>query len=60
MGSSDNSTLIRQKADWAKNINEYKAAVEMYLSIGDSQAAIDIMGEQSWIEQYVFHFLMTK
>lgn len=51
LGSTDNSTLIRQKADWARNINEYKAAVDMYLSIGDSQSAVDIMGEQGWVEQ---------
>lgn len=51
LGSSDNSNLIRQKADWARNINEYKAAVDMYLSIGDSQSAIEIMTEQGWIEQ---------
>lgn len=51
MGSSDNTTLIRQKADWAKNINEFKAAAEMYLSIGDTQTAIEIMGEQGWADQ---------
>lgn len=51
LGSSDNSALIRQKADWARNINEYKAAVDMYLSIGDTHSAIEIMGEQGWIEQ---------
>lgn len=49
--ASDNDTLIRQKADWAKTVREYKGAVEMYLSVGDTQSAIDIMGEQGWTEQ---------
>ncbi|XP_972704.1 intraflagellar transport protein 122 homolog [Tribolium castaneum] len=51
LGSSDNTDLIRQKADWAKNINEHKAAAEMYLSVGDTQSAIDIYGEKGWIDQ---------
>ncbi|KAK9891411.1 hypothetical protein WA026_014648 [Henosepilachna vigintioctopunctata] len=53
LGANDNSTLIRQKADWAKNINEHKAAAEMYLSIGDTQAAIDIYAEKGWSEQLI-------
>ncbi|XP_017773799.1 PREDICTED: intraflagellar transport protein 122 homolog [Nicrophorus vespilloides] len=53
LGSNDNSTLIRQKADWARNINEHKAAVDMYLSIGDTKSAIEILGEQGWSEQLI-------
>lgn len=51
MDSSDNDALVRQKADWAKNIHEYKAAIDMFLSVGDTQAAIEIMGKQGWIDQ---------
>ncbi|KAF5296550.1 hypothetical protein FQA39_LY12468 [Lamprigera yunnana] len=51
LGASDNIKLVRQKAEWARNINEFKAAVEMLLSIGDNQPAIEIMGEQGWTEQ---------
>lgn len=51
LDSSDNDTLIRQKAEWAKTVREYKAAVEMYLSVGDIQSAVDIMGEQGWTDQ---------
>lgn len=51
LGAGDNISLVRQKAEWARNINEHKAAVEMFLSIGETQAAIDIMGEQGWTEQ---------
>lgn len=45
--------MIRQKAEWARNINEPKAAADMYLSIGDTKAAIDIMGENCWTDQLV-------
>ncbi|KAB0796579.1 hypothetical protein PPYR_10640 [Photinus pyralis] len=51
LGAGDNVSLVRQKAEWAKNINEHKAAVEMFLSIGETQAAIEIMGEQGWTDQ---------
>lgn len=53
LGSNDNTSLIRQKADWAKNINEHKAAAEMYLSIGDTQSAVDIYAEKGWVEQLI-------
>lgn len=49
----DQKNLVRQKAEWAKNINEPKAACEMYLSINDTETAIEIMGEQGWAEQLV-------
>ncbi|XP_023027775.2 intraflagellar transport protein Oseg1 isoform X1 [Leptinotarsa decemlineata] len=53
LGSSDNSELIRKKADWARNINEHKAAADMYLSIGDIQTAIDIYAENGWTDQLI-------
>ncbi|KAG8240368.1 hypothetical protein J437_LFUL002509, partial [Ladona fulva] len=46
----DRKTLIRKKADWARNINEPRAAAEMYLSAGDTMHAIEVMGENGWIE----------
>jgi intraflagellar transport protein 122 len=46
----DRKALIRKKADWAKNINEPRAAAEMYLSAGDTQRAIEIIGENGWID----------
>lgn len=53
MGSGDNvdrRSLLRKKADWARNINEPRAAAEMYLSAGDNEKAIEIMGENGWID----------
>ncbi|XP_050311771.1 intraflagellar transport protein 122 homolog [Anthonomus grandis grandis] len=53
LGAKDNSDLIKQKADWARNINEHKAAADMYISIGDIKTAIEIYAEQGWAEQLV-------
>ena len=53
MGSSDpadKKMLITKQADWAKNINEPKAAAEMYLSAGEYQKAIEIIGDHGWSE----------
>ncbi|XP_047473268.1 intraflagellar transport protein 122 homolog [Penaeus chinensis] len=46
----DRKQLIKKKADWARNINEPRAAAEMYLSAGETHKAIDIMGENGWID----------
>ena len=48
--SVDKNMLIKKKADWAKNINEPRAAAEMYLSAGETLKAIDIMGEHGWVD----------
>lgn len=53
LGSNDNSDLIRRKADWAKNINEHKAAADMYLSIGEIKPAIEIYAEKGWTDQLI-------
>ena len=53
LGSVDNidkKALIRKKADWAKNINEPRAAAEMYLSAGETRKALEIIGENGWID----------
>lgn len=46
----DKKTLIRKKAEWAKNVNEPKAAAEMYLSAGDIAKAVDIAVENRWVD----------
>ncbi|KAK7866290.1 hypothetical protein R5R35_007119 [Gryllus longicercus] len=56
LGSVDNidrKTIIRKKAEWARNNNEPRAAAEMYLSAGDTQRAIEIIGENGWVEKLV-------
>ncbi|XP_075618651.1 intraflagellar transport protein 122 homolog isoform X1 [Balearica regulorum gibbericeps] len=46
----DTKMLIKKQADWAKNINEPKAAVEMYLSAGEHMKAIEISGDHGWVD----------
>ncbi|XP_013786897.1 intraflagellar transport protein 122 homolog [Limulus polyphemus] len=46
----DKKMLIKKKADWARNINEPKAAAEMYLSAGETLKAIEIVGENGWVD----------
>lgn len=42
--------LITKQADWARNINEPKAAVEMYISAGEHAKAIEISGSHGWVD----------
>ena len=51
--SSDRKDLIRKKAEWAAKINEPRAAAEMYLSAGETEKAIDIIGEHGWVDMLV-------
>ncbi|CAL4124428.1 unnamed protein product, partial [Meganyctiphanes norvegica] len=46
----DKKQLIKKKADWARNINEPRAAAEMYMSAGETTKAIEIMGENKWVD----------
>ncbi|XP_009947411.1 PREDICTED: intraflagellar transport protein 122 homolog [Leptosomus discolor] len=49
----DTKMLIKKQADWAKNINEPKAAVEMYLSAGEHMKAIEISGDRGWVDMLI-------
>ncbi|XP_064632482.1 intraflagellar transport protein 122 homolog isoform X2 [Lineus longissimus] len=49
----DKKMLITKQADWAKNINEPKAAAEMYISAGEYIKAIDIIGDHGWSEMLI-------
>lgn len=46
----DKKVLITKQADWARNINEPKAAAEMYISAGEYVKAIEIIGEHGWAD----------
>ncbi|XP_064012187.1 intraflagellar transport protein 122 homolog isoform X2 [Pogoniulus pusillus] len=53
LGSGDpkgTKMLIKKQADWAQNIREPKAAVEMYLSAGEHMKAIEISGGHGWVD----------
>ncbi|XP_056357716.1 intraflagellar transport protein 122 homolog [Oenanthe melanoleuca] len=49
----DTKMLIKKQADWAKDINEPKAAVEMYLSAGEHMKAIEISGDHGWLDMLI-------
>ncbi|XP_070289694.1 intraflagellar transport protein 122 homolog isoform X4 [Myotis yumanensis] len=56
LGSGDpkeTKMLITKQADWARNINEPKAAVEMYISAGEHVKAIEISGDHGWIDMLI-------
>uniref|UniRef100_A0A8C3AFV2 Intraflagellar transport protein 122 homolog n=1 Tax=Cyclopterus lumpus TaxID=8103 RepID=A0A8C3AFV2_CYCLU len=45
--------LMTKQADWAKSSKEPRAAAEMYLSAGEHQKAIDIIGEHGWEDMLI-------
>ncbi|XP_078207901.1 intraflagellar transport protein 122 homolog isoform X10 [Callithrix jacchus] len=45
--------LITKQADWARNIKEPKAAVEMYISAGEHVKAIEICGHHGWVDMLI-------
>ncbi|NWZ69877.1 IF122 protein, partial [Acrocephalus arundinaceus] len=49
----DTKMLIKKQADWAKDINEPKAAVQMYLSAGEHMKAIEISGDHGWVDMLI-------
>uniref|UniRef100_A0A8I5ZMU0 Intraflagellar transport protein 122 homolog n=1 Tax=Rattus norvegicus TaxID=10116 RepID=A0A8I5ZMU0_RAT len=56
LGSGDpkeTKMLITKQADWARNINEPKAAVEMYISAGEHAKAIEISGSHGWVDMLI-------
>ncbi|XP_074169060.1 intraflagellar transport protein 122 homolog isoform X4 [Rhinolophus sinicus] len=56
LGSGDpkeTKMLITKQADWARNINEPKAAVEMYMSAGEHVKAIEISGDHGWVDTLI-------
>lgn len=53
LGSGDpkeTKMLITKQADWARNTNEPKSAVEMYISAGEYVKAIEISGDHGWVD----------
>ncbi|XP_048212257.1 intraflagellar transport protein 122 homolog isoform X1 [Perognathus longimembris pacificus] len=56
LGSGDpkeTKMLITKQADWARNIHEPKAAVEMYISAGEHTKAIELSGSHCWVDMLI-------
>uniref|UniRef100_T1IRE0 Intraflagellar transport protein 122 homolog n=1 Tax=Strigamia maritima TaxID=126957 RepID=T1IRE0_STRMM len=47
----DKKNLIKKKAEWANSTNDAKSAAEMFLSAGETIRAIEIIGENGWIDK---------
>ncbi|XP_028309970.1 intraflagellar transport protein 122 homolog [Gouania willdenowi] len=45
--------LMTKQADWARSSKEPRAAAEMYLSAGEHLKAIDIIGENGWVDMLI-------
>ncbi|CAB4000051.1 intraflagellar transport 122 homolog [Paramuricea clavata] len=43
--------LIKQQAEWAKSSNDPRAAADMYLTAGEHMKAIELIGENGWVEK---------
>jgi len=52
-GSSVQGTkdLVKRQAEWAEEVNDWKAAAEMYTAAGDYIQAINILGKRGWYEE---------
>jgi len=46
----DQKALLRKKADWAKSINEPRAAADMYLTAGEIGKAVEILEQNGWVD----------
>ncbi|XP_055948629.1 intraflagellar transport protein 122 homolog isoform X1 [Argiope bruennichi] len=51
--TQEKKALVLKKAEWAKSINEAKAAAEMYLSVGEVQKAVELAAENDWSEMLI-------
>ncbi|GFU46426.1 intraflagellar transport protein 122 homolog [Trichonephila clavipes] len=51
--AQEKKALVLKKAEWAKSINELKAAGEMYLSVGEVQKAVELAAENDWSEMLI-------
>lgn len=47
------AALARRRAEWARHVNEPRAAAEMYLAAGDVQRAAQLMADTGRRDMYV-------
>lgn len=51
---SDSKALIKLRAEWAKSIQEPRAAAELLLSAGEALNAVQVVADQDWPDVLVF------
>lgn len=49
----DTRQLMLKKAEWARSMNDPKAAAEFYLLAGESLKAVEIAGRHGWVNVLV-------
>ncbi|XP_042142808.1 intraflagellar transport protein 122 homolog [Ixodes scapularis] len=49
----DTRQLMLKKAEWARSVNDPRAAAEFYLLAGESLKAVDIAGRLGWVDVLV-------
>ena len=46
--------ILKKRADWAQDINDPRAAAEMYLNAVEFTKAVDIIATKGWTSMYTF------
>ncbi|PAA93686.1 hypothetical protein BOX15_Mlig006330g1 [Macrostomum lignano] len=49
----EQKTLMAKQADWARDQNNPKSAAEMYMTAGEYDKAIEMMGKHGWTEMLI-------
>ncbi|XP_032827224.2 intraflagellar transport protein 122 homolog [Petromyzon marinus] len=49
----DTRLLMRKQADWAQAVKDPRAAADMYLAAGENVKAIEIIGQNGWVDMLV-------
>uniref|UniRef100_A0AAY4D3U5 Intraflagellar transport protein 122 homolog n=1 Tax=Denticeps clupeoides TaxID=299321 RepID=A0AAY4D3U5_9TELE len=49
----DTRVLMSKQADWARSSKEPRAAADMYLTAGEHGKAIEIIGENGWVDMLI-------
>lgn len=49
--------ILKKRADWAQDVNDPRAAAEMYLNAGEITKAVEIIAANGWSSMYKFFYL---
>ena len=44
--------ILKKRADWAQDVNDPRAAAEMYLNAGEITKAVEIIAANGWSSMY--------
>ena len=44
--------ILKKRADWAQDVNDPRAAAEMYLNAGEIAKAVEIIAANGWSSMY--------